>query len=64
MERYRTCETVGRWSTIDLLTLETLTAQGAPANHAAAEALSELLNTLDDQQEWRREARRWPGAVG
>ena len=28
-----------------------------------AEALSELLKTLHDQQEWRREAARWPGAV-
>lgn len=28
-----------------------------------AEALSELLETLRDQQDWRREAARWPEAV-
>jgi len=59
MSRYRAREAWGLWSVIDRLTGETL-PRVEPLNRAGALAFAEVLNSLEQQQDWRAEARLWP----
>ena len=63
MTRYQASETAGVWSIIDRLTREVLPAAESGASKAAATGLAVLLNTLNDQQDWRNQAALWPQAV-
>lgn len=59
MSRYRAREAWGLWSVIDRLTGETLPRMES-LNRAGALAFAEVLNSLEQQQDWRAEARLWP----
>lgn len=57
MKRYQPHETLGFWTILDRETLERLNPEGV--TRANAHALSDLLNSLDAQQNWASEAARW-----
>lgn len=59
MDRYESCKPFG----IPSAPRERRLGRRIGAGQNDAEALSELLETLRDQQDWRREAARWPEAV-
>ena len=59
MSRYRAHEVLGLWSVVDRRTGEALPPE-APSSRVDALALAEVLNSLEDQQDWRLEARLWP----
>ncbi|MDP3175034.1 MAG: hypothetical protein Q8M88_11440 [Phenylobacterium sp.] len=63
MNRYQARDTDGTWSILDRLTRETLPSAEAGPSRASAVALAMLLNTLDDQQQWRAQAAQHPTAV-
>lgn len=62
MKRYLAHEAAEAWSIFDRLTYETLPGGEAGMSQMSARSLSDLLNNLDDQQEWSREAALWPSA--
>jgi hypothetical protein len=62
MGRYQPSERVGVWGILDRLTQEVLMVGELGAT--AAKAMCDLLNTLEDQQNWRHEAALWPETVG
>lgn len=61
MGRYQPSERVGVWAVLDRFTQEVLLVGDLCA--ATAKAMCDLLNTLDEQQNWRREAALWPETV-
>jgi hypothetical protein len=62
MIRYHAQKATEGWSIFDRLTSRTLSPVEAGPSQAGASALSDLLNTLDHQQDWRREPRPAVGA--
>jgi hypothetical protein len=62
MSRYRAHEAAGLWSVFDRRTGEAVLREEGLA-HACAQALAELLNCLEQQQNWRSEAELWPDAA-
>lgn len=60
MNRYQTLQTTGAWAVFDRLTRETLGGSGESRSKVRAEALTNLLNSLDDQESWKAEAELWP----
>ena len=55
MIRYHAQKAAKGWSVFDGQTRQTLSPVEAGPSRASANALSDLLNTLDNQQEWRRD---------
>ena len=64
MSRYLASERAGVWSILDRLTHETMPTPETGVSRSSAIGLAALMNTLDDQQQWRAEAARCPQAVG
>lgn len=62
MIRYHAQKAAEGWSIFDGLTSQTLSPVEAVPSQAGASVLSDLLNTLDQQQDWRREPRPAVGA--
>lgn len=60
MNRYQTLQTAGAWAVFDRLTREILGGSSESRSEARAEALTSLLNSLDDQESWQTEAALWP----
>jgi hypothetical protein len=58
MSRYQPHENEGVWAILDRFTGERVTSFGDITDQIAG-ALSELLNGLEAQQNWRVEAARW-----
>jgi hypothetical protein len=63
MTRYQARKTAQAWSIFDRLTRETLPTGETGVSQVSARSLSDLLNNLEAQQEWSREAARWPMAA-
>ncbi|MDZ4319861.1 MAG: hypothetical protein U1A07_13650 [Phenylobacterium sp.] len=59
MSRYRVRKAGCVWSIVDHRTGEDLSREER-LGPASAQALAELLNSLEKQQDWRAEARLWP----
>ena len=55
MIRYHAQKAAKGWSIVDGLTCQILSPVEAGPSQASANALSNLLNTLDNQQDWRRD---------
>jgi len=63
MTRYQARKIAEAWSIFDRLTRETLPTGETGVSQVSARSLSDLLNSLEAQQEWGREAARWPATA-
>jgi hypothetical protein len=59
MSRYRAREAWGLWSVVDRRTGEVL-PRDEILSGVDAHALADVLNSLENQQDWHAEARLWP----
>jgi hypothetical protein len=64
MKRYLTRRDGTLWTVVDRWAADPGAVAARPLTGPAAADLADVLNSLDAQESWRREARRWPQAVG